>query len=37
MIQPNIDDKLADKLFPNGIERVELPSGKNYMRMISDY
>lgn len=37
MIQPQIDDELADKLFPNGVERVGVPSGKNYMRATTDY
>lgn len=37
MILPHVDEKLADKVFPNGIERVGMPSGKNYVRTTTNY
>ena len=32
MILPSIGEEEAVKLFPKGIERIEMPSGKHYMR-----
>lgn len=37
MIHPNVDDELVDEMFPKGVERVSVPSGKNYMRTTTDY
>lgn len=37
MIQPHIDDKVANQTFPEGIAHVEMPSGKNYLRTTTNY
>lgn len=37
MILPSVDEQLADKVFPEGIDRVEMPSGKNYVRTTTNY
>lgn len=37
MILPNVEEDLADKLFPNGIDRVGMPSGQNYVRTTTNY
>lgn len=37
MILPHVDEKLADKVFPKGIDRVGMPSGKNYVRTTTNY
>lgn len=37
MILPNVDETLADRVFPKGIDRVGLPSGKNYVRSTINY
>lgn len=37
MILPHVDEKLADRVFPKGIERVGMPSGKNYVRTTTNY
>lgn len=37
MIVPHIDDELVDKIFPKGVERLGLPSGKNYLRTTTNY
>uniref|UniRef100_U5EJD2 1-Cys peroxiredoxin n=1 Tax=Corethrella appendiculata TaxID=1370023 RepID=U5EJD2_9DIPT len=37
MILPHVTEEDADKLFPRGIERVSMPSGKVYVRTTTDY
>lgn len=37
MILPEVDDKLAEKIFPKGIDRVGMPSGKSYVRTTTNY
>lgn len=36
MIQPNIPDEEAKKLFTSTINTMSLPSGKNYVRLIDE-
>ncbi|XP_031634178.1 peroxiredoxin-6-like [Contarinia nasturtii] len=37
MILPHVEDNLVDKVFPKGIDRVGMPSGKNYVRTTTNY
>lgn len=37
MIQPDVTDEEANKLFPKGYEKVSLPSGLDYVRTTEDY
>jgi peroxiredoxin 6 len=37
MVLPTIKDDEVPKLFPQGVERVEMPSGKNYIRKTFPY
>ncbi|KAL9692312.1 hypothetical protein quinque_000140 [Culex quinquefasciatus] len=37
MILPSVSESDADRLFPNGIERVSMPSGHVYVRTTTDY
>lgn len=37
MILPNVDDKEADKTFDNQVDRVGMPSKKNYVRTTTNY
>lgn len=38
MILPTVDEKTADKVFTEeGIDRVGMPSGKNYVRTTTNY
>ncbi|XP_018799998.1 PREDICTED: peroxiredoxin-6-like [Bactrocera latifrons] len=37
MIQPEVTDDEANKLFPKGFEKVPLPSGLDYVRTTEDY
>lgn len=37
MIVPHIDDELVDRIFPKGVERIGIPSGKNYLRTTDNY
>lgn len=37
MILPHVEEELADKLFPKGIDRVGMPSGQNYVRTTTNY
>ncbi|CAG0921208.1 unnamed protein product [Notodromas monacha] len=37
MVVPSLSKEEADKLFPNGYELKEVPSGKQYLRMTTDY
>lgn len=37
VILPHVDDTLADRVFPRGIDRVGMPSGKGYLRTTTNY
>ncbi|KAF6215102.1 hypothetical protein GE061_009851 [Apolygus lucorum] len=37
MILPTVSEDEANQLFPNGIDRVSMPSEKNYVRTTTDY
>ncbi|KAL1123760.1 hypothetical protein AAG570_001533 [Ranatra chinensis] len=37
MIVPSVKDEDLPKLFPKGVEKVTMPSGKNYVRTTTDY
>lgn len=37
MIVPAIKDEDLSELFPNGVDRVSMPSGKVYVRTTTDY
>lgn len=37
MILPDVDDKAADTLFKNQVDRVKMPSGINYVRTTTNY
>ena len=37
MIVPSIKDEDIPALFPNGVDRVAMPSGKVYVRTTTDY
>lgn len=37
MILPEVEDTVADQLFPNGVDRVGMPSGINYVRTTTKY
>lgn len=37
MIQPTVPEEDIPKLFPGGVERVSMPSGKVYVRTTTDY
>ncbi|XP_055300974.1 peroxiredoxin-6-like [Sitodiplosis mosellana] len=37
LISPHIDDTLVDRVFPRGIDRLEMPSGKGYIRTTTNY
>jgi peroxidase len=37
MILPSVSEEDADRIFPNGIERVSMPSGNVYVRTTTDY
>lgn len=37
MILPHVEDDVADKLFPNAVDRVGMPSGINYVRTTTKY
>lgn len=37
MILPNVDEEEADKAFDKQIDRVGMPSGKNYVRTTTNY
>ena len=33
MVQPSVPQEEAEKLFPKGIETIQVPSGKGYLRL----
>ncbi|TMW43520.1 hypothetical protein DOY81_011399, partial [Sarcophaga bullata] len=37
MIVPSVTDEEADKLFPKGYDKVNMPSGVNYVRTTENY
>lgn len=37
MIVPDVSDAEAEKLFPGGIDRVNMPSGLTYVRTTTKY
>lgn len=37
MILPDVSEDVANKTFPKGIDRVGMPSGKNYVRTTTNY
>lgn len=37
MILPNVDEDAADEAFDKKIDRVGMPSGKNYVRTTTNY
>lgn len=37
MILPTVDEQKADQLFSKNIDRVGMPSGKNYIRTTTNY
>lgn len=37
MILPHVKEEDLPKLFPKGVDRVNMPSGQNYVRTTTDY
>ena len=37
MILPSVTDEEANKLFPKGYDKVNMPSGVNYVRTTENY
>jgi hypothetical protein len=37
MIVPSVKEEDIPDLFPKGVERVSMPSGKSYVRTTTDY
>lgn len=37
MILPGVDQKQIEKIFPNGLDEVKMPSGKVYIRTTTNY
>lgn len=37
MILPTVKDEELTKLFPKGVDKVSMPSGKVYVRTTTDY
>jgi peroxidase len=37
MILPHVKDEELPKLFPKGVDKVSMPSGKVYVRTTTDY
>jgi hypothetical protein len=37
MILPHVKDEELPKLFPKGVDKVSMPSGKSYVRTTTDY
>lgn len=37
MILPSVEEKDLPKMFPKGVDKVEMPSGKVYVRTTTNY